>query len=273
MACSIRLAFALLQGELPDAVQLKFKCELAKGGHIIKQQRTLQLDWEGAQGVGVSGLWRCVGRLQGEELPAATVSCHALAEVNSVADWDQLKLLPGHDLSAKFDKEVEAVQAMSAKELLASTPGLGDTAFVLVGGLFTEYYPGYFAPNRAALTSLQAEFVVAPIRTECGCMFNAPLIAETIEEVAKQGKRVVLISHSKGGTDIHAAVALFPKLRELVHGAILFQPVFGGTIGVEDSVSKVLNEANVRILKGERQALNDLSYASRFMVRKFAQPK
>lgn len=106
------------------------------------------------------------------------------------------------------------------------------------------------------------------IKTEDGVLKNAAVIKAEIEKEAAEGRKVVFMAHSKGGTDVTAALALYPEVRRHVVGVIAIQPVYGGSY-VADLVAKqkVLRGSMAlvfeKVFKGQREAVIDLTHEER----------
>lgn len=126
----------------------------------------------------------------------------------------------------------------------------------------------YLDENLRALEARGLSARRVAIKTEDGVAKNALFMAEEIRREAAAGKRVVILAHSKGGTDVTAALALYPDLRASVVGVIAIQPVYGGSY-VADLVAanKVLRGPMAlvfeQVFKGQREAVIDLTHASR----------
>lgn len=147
-----------------------------------------------------------------------------------------------------------------------------DWTVLVVPGLSTNSWNKvgipYLDENLRALEARGLSARRVAIKTEDGVAKNALFLAEEIRREAAAGKRVVLMAHSKGGTDVTAALALYPDLRPSVVGVIAIQPVYGGSF-VADLVAenKVLRGPMALVFegvfKGQREAVIDLTHESR----------
>lgn len=107
-----------------------------------------------------------------------------------------------------------------------------DHSYLLVPGLFCNSYPTYFREILDYFSNtlgVQCEF--AHINTEGAVKDNATHVRDiVVAQYEKFGKTVVLLGHSKGGTDASAACAMYwSELKEKVRGLILLQAPYGGT--------------------------------------------
>jgi len=126
----------------------------------------------------------------------------------------------------------------------------------------------YLDENLRALKARGLRGRRVEIKTEDGVLKNAAVIKAEIEAEAAAGRKVVFMAHSKGGTDVTAALALYPAVRRHVVGVIAIQPVYGGSY-VADLVSekKVLRGSMAlvfeKVFKGQRDAVIDLTHEKR----------
>lgn len=149
-------------------------------------------------------------------------------------------------------------------------------SYLLVPGLFTNSYPTYFREILAYFKDvlcLQCEF--ANINTEGSVKSNAAVIRDIVLSQYEQfGKKVVLLGHSKGGTDAAAACAMYwPELKDKVRGLLMLQAPYGGTPLAADLLSEgqfgVLNSlllgklASFSNPNGTVDAVRDLTYKNR----------
>ncbi|BBG97272.1 alpha/beta-Hydrolases superfamily protein [Prunus dulcis] len=105
---------------------------------------------------------------------------------------------------------------------------------------------------------------------------NAREIKEYIEEFYwGSKKRVLLLGHSKGGIDAAAALSLYwPDLKDKVAGLVLAQSPYGGSpiatdilregqLGDYVNLRKLMEILICKVIKGDLQALEDLTYEKR----------
>ncbi|PKU70015.1 hypothetical protein MA16_Dca022260 [Dendrobium catenatum] len=105
---------------------------------------------------------------------------------------------------------------------------------------------------------------------------NIREIKEYIEEIYwGSKKRILLLGHSKGGVDSAAALSLYwPDLKDKVAGLALAQSPYGGSpiasdilregqLGDYVQLRKIMQVLICKVLKGDLQALEDLTYEKR----------
>jgi hypothetical protein len=149
---------------------------------------------------------------------------------------------------------------------------LGPDAIVLVPGLFTERYPFYLARARRRLRQLGIAVRTAPIDTDQTARRNAETIRRTIRETAKDGRRCLLLGHSKGPIDAHAALELDPDLARHVRAFVSLQAPFAGTPLATDAArsarwQKVMSAVVGGLFRGSPRAFFELSYEARAEAR------
>lgn len=143
-------------------------------------------------------------------------------------------------------------------------PALRDCAFLLVPGLFTERYPLYFFQGRRRLQALGIDAREVPMKTEQPVAACAAAIREAVLRAAP--RRCVLVGHSKGPLDAHAALVLYPELQPQVRALVSLQAPFGGTPLASDHgplARRLISGAIRGLFRGEPQAFFDLSYRAR----------
>eukprot|EP00164_Ancoracysta_twista_P003817 GFYU01005116.1.p1 GENE.GFYU01005116.1~~GFYU01005116.1.p1 ORF type:complete len:376 (+),score=117.52 GFYU01005116.1:71-1198(+) len=156
------------------------------------------------------------------------------------------------------------------KDGTAFLPGGAEKfVYVLVGGLYTKHYPFYFASTKSALADLGLDVRMAPIDTDDPAEVNARVIADYVRNVyVKEGKKTVLIGHSKGCTDASDALSVYPDLHEMTRAFIAIQGPFGGSPLANDLegssvLRKILDLAIRKIFGGSPKALQEMTYAAR----------
>jgi hypothetical protein len=151
-------------------------------------------------------------------------------------------------------------------------PQAYNLAYLFVGGLFTQHYPGYFLHNISYLQDkLSLDSVEqVPIHTERSVASNALVIRDAVvAAAASRGARsVVCISHSKGGVDVCSAIARYPEIRGLLHGVVSFQAPFTGTWLVDYVIRiQLVKNTLLQVIKsvwgGEHDSFTDMGYPSR----------
>jgi pimeloyl-ACP methyl ester carboxylesterase len=177
--------------------------------------------------------------------------------------WAQKNAEPAKDVSASFKEVLAAYRAGGA--ILPSSAS--SYSYLLVPGLLSDHYPGYMADNAKALRDAGLTVHVARVQTQATVEQNAKIIRDAVLEAARDGRKVVLIGHSKGGVDATAAVSLYPEIRPQVRALIAMQPAFGGSIIANDLLESTLaplaRGTVSTLFGGDENALMDVTYASR----------
>lgn len=104
-----------------------------------------------------------------------------------------------------------------------------DYVYLLVPGVMGNQLPGYMSRLDSRLEGLGLEVHRARVDTLGDVRKNADALGRQILELSAGGKRVVLITHSKGGVDALAADALHPEIRQHIRARVLMQPPYGGS--------------------------------------------
>ncbi|XP_078433013.1 uncharacterized protein LOC144704459 [Wolffia australiana] len=148
--------------------------------------------------------------------------------------------------------------------------------YLLVPGLFSNHGRMYFVNIKSVFSKMGLACHIAKIHSEASVEKNAREIKEYIEEIywgAK--KRVLLFGHSKGGVDSAAALSLYwAELKNKVAGLVLAQSPYAGSpiasdilrqgqLGDYVNLRKITEFLFCKILKGDLQALEDLTYERR----------
>ncbi|KAK9120594.1 hypothetical protein Syun_018211 [Stephania yunnanensis] len=159
--------------------------------------------------------------------------------------------------------------------------------YLLVPGLFSNHGPLYFVSTKTYLSKMGLACHIAKIHSEASVEKNAREIKEYIEEIYwGSGKRVLLLGHSKGGVDAAAALSMYwNDLKDKVAGLALAQSPYGGSpiasdilregqLGDYVQLRKVLEILICKVIKGEMQSLEDLTYERRKdFLRKYQLPR
>ncbi|KAL6642035.1 hypothetical protein ACP70R_020216 [Stipagrostis hirtigluma subsp. patula] len=148
--------------------------------------------------------------------------------------------------------------------------------YLLVPGLFSNHGPLYFVKTKSYFSKMGLACHIAKIHSESSVSKNAREITEYIEEIYwGSRKRVLLLGHSKGGVDAAAALSLYwPELKDKVAGLVLAQSLYGGSPVASDilregqlgdyvRLRKFMEILVSEVLKGDLQALEDLTYGRR----------
>uniref|UniRef100_A0A6P4ANF6 uncharacterized protein LOC107422674 n=1 Tax=Ziziphus jujuba TaxID=326968 RepID=A0A6P4ANF6_ZIZJJ len=148
--------------------------------------------------------------------------------------------------------------------------------YLLVPGLFSNHGPLYFVNTKMSFSKMGLACHIAKIHSEASVEKNSREIKEYIEEIYwGSGKRVLLLGHSKGGVDAAAALSLYwSDLKDKVAGLALAQSPYGGSpiasdilregqIGDYVNIRKLMEILISKLIKGDLQALEDLTYEKR----------
>ncbi|XP_021741452.1 uncharacterized protein LOC110707722 [Chenopodium quinoa] len=147
--------------------------------------------------------------------------------------------------------------------------------YLLIPGLFSNHGPLYFVATKRYFSKMGLACHIAKIHSEASVDHNAWVLKQYVEELYwGSGKRVMLLGHSKGGVDAAAALSKYWKdLRGKVAGLALVQSPYGGTPIASDALRegqvadkkarRVIELLISRLIKGDFQALEDLTYEKR----------
>ncbi|KAK3195139.1 hypothetical protein Dsin_026449 [Dipteronia sinensis] len=148
--------------------------------------------------------------------------------------------------------------------------------YLLIPGLFSNHGPLYFVNTKMSFSKLGLACHIAKIHSEASVEKNAREIKEYIEEIYwGSKKRVFLLGHSKGGVDAAAALSLYwPDLKDKVSGLALAQSPYGGSpiasdilregqLGDYVNLRKLMEIMICKVIKGDMQSLEDLTYERR----------
>ncbi|WOL05636.1 hypothetical protein Cni_G14365 [Canna indica] len=148
--------------------------------------------------------------------------------------------------------------------------------YLLIPGLFSNHGPLYFVNTKTYFSKMGLACHIAKIHSEASVDKNAREIKQYIEEIFwGSGKRVLLLGHSKGGVDAAAALSLYwSDLKDKVAGLVLAQSPYGGSpiasdilregqLGDYVSLRKMMEILICKVIKGDMQALEDLTYDRR----------
>jgi triacylglycerol lipase len=140
--------------------------------------------------------------------------------------------------------------------------------FLLVPGLFTERYPLYLQQNEQHMRALGVELRQVACDTEQPLEERARAVREAVLAIAREGRPAVLVGHSKGPIDAHAALVLHPEICPHVRALISLQAPFAGTpLATDPAASRLLRrliDAAIRVLfQGSPRAFWDLTYEAR----------
>eukprot|EP00698_Gefionella_okellyi_P001821 TRINITY_DN11665_c0_g1_i1.p1 TRINITY_DN11665_c0_g1~~TRINITY_DN11665_c0_g1_i1.p1 ORF type:complete len:358 (-),score=60.82 TRINITY_DN11665_c0_g1_i1:213-1286(-) len=145
-------------------------------------------------------------------------------------------------------------------------------SILFVGGIFTDYYPGYMHTNLARVRSISglAQYAsVVAINSVASVETNALVIRHAvIQEAARFNytRKIILVGHSKGGVDVSAAVALYGEVARLVHCVVLLQAPYAGALMVTDLLAGQLRQALYTLVSAmgwDVAAMFDMTYEAR----------
>ncbi|XP_058221675.1 uncharacterized protein LOC131331775 isoform X1 [Rhododendron vialii] len=148
--------------------------------------------------------------------------------------------------------------------------------YLLVPGLFSNHGPLYYVSTKTYFSKMGLTCHIAKIHSEASVEKNAKEIKECIEEIYwGSNKRVLLLGHSKGGVDAAAALSMYwTDLKDKVAGLALAQSPYGGSpiasdllragqLGDYVNVRKLMEILICKVMKGDIQSLEDLTYEKR----------
>ena len=173
-------------------------------------------------------------------------------------------LPPTKDITSDFKSTYEAVKT-GGNPLPDEAK---DYVYLTVDGLTGENFPGYMEANREGLRDRGLDVREIKVDTEASSLTNAETIKRAIEQVEKEGKKVVLLGHSKGGNDITVALSLYPELKDNVRAVVTMQSPIGGAPLATDLRSNIATKLGVNALakyvfNGSGDSVRDLTYAWR----------
>ncbi|KAK8506527.1 hypothetical protein V6N12_034253 [Hibiscus sabdariffa] len=148
--------------------------------------------------------------------------------------------------------------------------------YLLVPGLFSNHGPLYFVSTKTSFSKMGLTCHIVKIHSEASVEKNAKEIKDYIEEIYwGSNKRVLLLGHSKGGVDAAAALSIYwSDLKDKVAGLAIAQSPYGGSpiasdilregqLGDYVNVRKLMEILICKVIKGDMQALEDLTYMKR----------
>jgi hypothetical protein len=141
-------------------------------------------------------------------------------------------------------------------------------AIVIVPGLFTERYPFYLRRAARRLRAVGLEVRWAPIDTDMTALRNAAGVRDAIRDLAREGRRAILVGHSKGPIDAAAALSLYPELVPSVRALVSLQAPYAGTPLAEEAGRSPFWRAAVGavvggLFRGSPRAFWELRYDER----------
>lgn len=174
------------------------------------------------------------------------------------------------DITAEYSRLFSSADQLSARDI-GELRGL---RVLFVSGFMTEpllpggekgriSVPRYFEEHLALLRSLGVDCAVASIESEASVADNAARLASQINA---SPKRVLLISHSKGGIDVLEALLAYPETRPRVRAVIALMSPFFGTPIADKVLAGPLSYSAAQLLRmmgGDKQSLTDLTVARR----------
>ena len=116
---------------------------------------------------------------------------------------------------------------------LYESPPVPAAPVLLVPGIFTDFYPAYLKAVRRGLGARKID-----IDTQGTMAGNAARIRDA---VLREPVPVVLVGHSKGPLDIHAALVLHPEIVPRVRAFVSLQAPWAGTpLATDPKRSRIL---------------------------------
>jgi hypothetical protein len=170
-------------------------------------------------------------------------SPEAMGILNS-NDVKQQFTLKSNEVKNQYQVIRETLLTQSREATQKDLQELKNYRIIFVPGIWANLYPkivkyarllGLGLPKDALVSfANQLEYAknngldyeYAPINTSFGCIDNGHVMAETIR---RSPKKVILVSHSKGGIDILHALKFDPSLKDKIQGWVAFQAPFYGT--------------------------------------------
>lgn len=211
----------------------------------------------------------------------STTVREALPFTRGIARW-LAKPSRGTSAWAPIEREVPVVLTPDGDALTGAVDGApqrwepapdrSDVVVLVIPGLSTNSWNRigipYLDENLRALRARGFAARRLKIKTEDSVGKNAWFIRREILREAHRGKRVIVVAHSKGGTDTTAALAGDPTLAKHVAGVIAIQPVYGGSPIADVVASHKTLTGTVKVVfegvfKGQKEAVLDLTRASR----------
>jgi len=198
---------------------------------------------------------------------------------------DQFKqIIASHPIPKEFENVVRS-KSKSSGELSGLTlendvvldgsfvekyPFVKDFKVLLVPGLFTQHYPGYFVRNLNWIRfGLGLNVEVIPIHTEESCEANGKFILDYIVEKCRDDENVVLMGHSKGCCDVLSCLMMSGDgdgVRQKVKGIVMMQGPLQGTYAAEwVEGHKALDKGTGAVGKmwgGSEACLRDMRYSA-----------
>ncbi|KAJ1702967.1 hypothetical protein LUZ63_002746 [Rhynchospora breviuscula] len=189
-------------------------------------------------------------------------------------------MLPTEERTSRFLEILECIRRNEHK-----LPN--SVVYLLVPGLFSNHGPLYFVKTKMYFSKMGLACHIAKIHSEASVETNAREIKNYIEEIYWGAqKKVLVLGHSKGGVDTAAALSLYwSDLRDKVAGLVLAQSPYGGSPVASDilregqlgdyvRLRKIMEILICKVLKGDLQALEDLTYEKRKdFIRKHPLPR
>lgn len=191
------------------------------------------------------------------------------------------------DLTAEFNAlydrpEAEVLSTKQRKELRGYTvllvPGIVTSLYLRIGDFVKEAFDkkdllDYLREAQEALKELGQDGAQGLLdrnefNTQQTVAVNAERIAREVRRAAAAGKRVLLISHSKGGNDTLAALLLLQREKALrgVVGWISIQGVFRGTPVADEIMQSQILRTGAKLgleqLGGTLDSLGDITTAT-----------
>ncbi|MBA0853807.1 hypothetical protein Goshw_022166 [Gossypium schwendimanii] len=152
----------------------------------------------------------------------------------------------------------------------------GTEKFAEILDNISNHGPLYFVSTKTSFSKLGLTCHIAKIHSEASVEKNAKEIKDYIEEIYwGSKKRVLLLGHSKGGVDAAAALSIYwSDLKDKVAGLAIAQSPYGGSpiasdilregqLGDYVNIRKLMEILICKVIKGDMQALEDLTYKRR----------
>ncbi|KAL0481540.1 phosphatidylcholine-sterol acyltransferase [Acrasis kona] len=176
---------------------------------------------------------------------------------------------PSYNITSSF---MDVIKSIKDQKLKYKIP---DEAlkyhYVLLPGLYTQFYPGYFKRNVEHLKELNLSTSVIIINDtnveesshELYKVFQALVLEKKLGD-----KQVIMIGHSKGAIDGIGMLSMYPDMKKYIRCFLSVQAPFGGTAFPTDVVHnenarKIVKTIIRLFLRGDISSVEDMCYDKR----------
>lgn len=167
------------------------------------------------------------------------------------------------DVTPRFRELLERVRA--GEDVVP--PEAVDYVWLLVPGLFSDLYPGYMKGNVKALREHGLRWREVNLTPDQSVTSGAQMLRDIVLAETAEGQQAVILSHSKGGVDAAAALALYPEIRSRVRSFVAVQvPYAGSPVASDLAHCPKLGDSAAFLIKlfgDSPEAADELSYVTR----------